>query len=235
MAVTWPSAPTDACTSPLATAAAAAPRARTLHTRLGKILRIDPLDPDGAGPKAYRVPHSNPRVSKSGRNDIWAWGLRNPWRFSFDRKNGNLWIGDVGQGAREEIDRSRSNANGRNAGRGKNYGWYRCEGKRRYPNTSAKCTFGIRPVHDYPHGAGRCAVTGGYVHRGPSAPKWRGLYVGGDYCGRLFVLKANGTVKLSKITPHRISSFGEDAAGRLFATDVASGEILRVRMTGPRP
>lgn len=206
-----------------------------LRTRLGKLLRIDPLDPDGAGPRKYRVPRSNPRVGKSGRNDLWAWGLRNPWRFSFDRKNGNLWIGDVGEGKREEIDRSRSNANGRGAGKGKNYGWSRCEGKRRFPNTSARCRFGTRPVHDYAHGAGRCSVTGGYVHRGPSAPNWKGLYVGGDFCGRLFVLRANGKVKLSKVTPRRFSSFGEDAAGRLFASDLSSGTIYRVNMSGPRP
>lgn len=205
-----------------------------LRTRLGALLRIDPLDPDGAGPKRYRTPGSNPRVGKSGRNDLWAWGLRNPWRFSFDRKNGNLWIGDVGQGVREEIDRSRS-TNGRKAGKGKNYGWNRCEGSRRYPNTSRRCTFGARPVHDYVHGSGRCSVTGGYVHRGPEAASWRGRYIAGDFCGRLFVLSVDGKVRLSKVTGRRIASFGEDAAGRLFATDVVSGQIMRVRMSGPRP
>lgn len=206
-----------------------------LTTRLGALLRIDPLDPDGGGPKRYRTPSSNPRVGKSGRNDIWAWGLRNPWRFSFDRKNGNLWIGDVGQVRREEIDRARSNSAGRNAGKGKNYGWNRCEGTRRYPNTSLKCSFGTRPVFDYAHGNGRCSVTGGYVHRGPSAASWRGLYIGGDYCGRLFVLSADGKVRLSKVTNRRIASFGEDAGGRLFATDVIGGQVLRVALTGPRP
>jgi glucose/arabinose dehydrogenase len=206
-----------------------------LGTRLGKLLRIDPLDPDGGGPKSYRTPSSNPRVGKSGINDIWAWGLRNPWRFSFDRNNGNLWIGDVGQGKREEIDRAKSGANGKGAGKGKNYGWNRCEGKRRYPDTSRSCSFGTRPVHDYAHGAGRCSVTGGYVHRGPGATSWRGLYVGGDYCGRVFVLNSSGAVKLSKTTDRRISSFGEDAAGRIFMTDLLRGRILRVKFSGPRP
>lgn len=206
-----------------------------LGTRLGKLLRIDPLDPDGGGPKSYRTPSSNPRVGKSGINDIWAWGLRNPWRFSFDRKNGNLWIGDVGQGTREEIDRAKSGANGKGAGKGKNYGWNRCEGKRRYPDTSRSCSFGARPVHDYAHGSGRCSVTGGYVHRGPGASDWRGLYVGGDYCGRVFVLNVSGAVKLSKTTDRRISSFGEDAAGRIFATDLLRGRILRVKFSGSRP
>jgi glucose/arabinose dehydrogenase len=206
-----------------------------LSTRLGALLRIDPLDPDGAGPRRYRIPAGNPRVGKSGQNSLWAWGLRNPWRFSFDRNNGNLWIGDVGQGAREEVDRARSNAAGIAAGKGRNYGWNRCEGKREYPDTGSTCTFGTRPVFDYAHGSGRCSVTGGHVHRGPGAPTWRGLYIGGDFCGRLFVLNINGKVKLSRTTNRRIASFGEDAAGRIFATDLASGSIYRVRMTGPRP
>jgi glucose/arabinose dehydrogenase len=206
-----------------------------LGTRLGKLLRIDPLDPDGSGPRAYRTPPSNPRVGKSGSNDIWAWGLRNPWRFSFDRTNGDLWIGDVGQGQREEVNRARSNANGRAAGKGKNFGWNRCEGTRRYPDTSLRCTFGTRPIHDYAHGAGRCSVTGGHVHRGPSAPTWRGLYVGGDYCGRLFVLDRSGTLKYVRNTNRRLASFGEDSAGRLFATDLLGGAIYSVRLNGPRP
>jgi hypothetical protein len=90
-------------------------------------------------------------------------------------------------------------------------------------------------VHDYAQGNGRCSVTGGYVHRGPSAPKWRGLYIGGDFCGRLFVLNVKGKVKLAKVTPRMISSFGEDAAGRMFATDLTSGKVFRVKISGPRP
>jgi glucose/arabinose dehydrogenase len=206
-----------------------------LKTRLGKLLRIDPVDPDGAGPRRFRIPGSNPRVGKTGDNAIWSWGLRNPWRFSFDRDKGNLWIGDVGQGAREEVDRARAGANGKGAGKAKNYGWNRCEGTRRYPNTSLACTFGARPVHDYRHGSGRCSVTGGYVHRGPSAPEWRGLYVGGDFCGRLFVLNGKGSVKYSRITNRRISSFGEDSAGRMFLTDLGNGSVYRVKFGGPRP
>ena len=206
-----------------------------LNTRLGKLLRIDPIDPDGNGPKRYRTPSANPRAGKSGINDIWSWGLRNPWRFSFDRRNGSLWIGDVGQGAREEVDRSAVGSNGVRAGKGANYGWNRCEGKRRYPDTSARCTFGTLPAYQYSHGTGNCSVTGGYVHRGPSAPAWRGLYVAGDFCGRLFVLNNKGRQKYSKQTGLRIASFGEDAAGRLFMTDVISGSIYRVKLRGPRP
>jgi hypothetical protein len=174
-------------------------------------------------------------VGKSGNNDIWAWGLRNPWRFSFDRRSGDLWIGDVGESAREEVNRSPASSRGVGAGKGRNYGWNRCEGRRQYPNTSRSCSFGARPVHDYAHGNGRCSVTGGYVHRGPAARKWHGLYVGGDYCGRLFVLNGAGRVKYSKLTPRRISSFGEDASGRLFMTDLSNGKIYQVGFKGPRP
>jgi glucose/arabinose dehydrogenase len=202
---------------------------------LGKLLRIDPLDPDGGGRRRYSVPSSNPLVGRAGLDEIWAWGLRNPWRFSFDRASGDLWIGDVGQGDREEVDRARADGTGRNAGRGTNYGWSRCEGTRQYPDTGNACRFGTLPVHDYAHGSGRCSVTGGYVYRGPDAAAWRGLYVAGDYCGRLFVLDASGTVRLSRTTSSQIASFGEDAAGRLFATDVASGTIYEVRPSGPRP
>jgi glucose/arabinose dehydrogenase len=174
-------------------------------------------------------------VGKPGNNDLWAWGLRNPWRFSFDRRNGDLWIGDVGQSRREEVNRARSNAQGRAAGKGKNYGWNRCEGTRRYPATSLRCSFGTRPIHDYAHGTGRCSVTGGHVYRGPSAPAWRGLYVGGDFCGRLFVLDRKGSVKYARNTNRRLASFGEDADGRLFATDLLGGGVYRVDLNGPRP
>jgi hypothetical protein len=90
-------------------------------------------------------------------------------------------------------------------------------------------------VHDYAHGTGRCSVTGGHVYRGPVAAAWRGLYVAGDYCGRLFVLDRSGSVRLSRITARRLSSFGEDAAGRLFAADIVAGVIYEVRLSGPRP
>jgi glucose/arabinose dehydrogenase len=204
-------------------------------TLLAKILRIDPLDPDGAGPRRYRVPATNPWVGRQGRDETWAWGLRNPWRFSFDRASGDLWIGDVGQGAREEIDRARADARGLHAGRGTNYGWSRCEGSRRYPATGQACRFGRLPAFDYAHGQGRCSVTGGYVYRGSTDADWRGLYVAGDYCGRLFVLDGQGRVRWSDTTPHGISSFGEDETGRLFAADIAAGSIHLVRFRGPRP
>ena len=204
-----------------------------LDTFLGKLLRIDPLDPDGAGPKRYRVPRSNPLVGRNGRDAIWSWGLRNPWRFSFDRVTGNLWIGDVGESELEEVNRSRVNRNGRNAGRGKNYGWDRCEGHLRY-GTSLPCRFGTRPIHDYRHADDRRSVTGGYVHRGPSAKHWRGLYVAADFYGRLFVLGPRGGTRLSRNSGLNISTFGEDPAGRIFAAHWV-GTIYQVRFVGPRP
>ena len=202
---------------------------QSLATHLGKILRID-VD----GDDTYAIPPSNPFTDGHGLPEIWAYGLRNPWRFSFDRLAGDLYIGDVGQGAREEVNRSRADRGGRNAGQGANYGWNRCEGKRSYPDTGSRCRLGTRPVHDYAHGNGRCSVTGGYVHRGPDASSWRGLYVAGDYCGRLFVLDGRGRVRLSQDAGRNLTSFGEDAAGRIYATDIG-GVVYQVRFSGPRP
>jgi glucose/arabinose dehydrogenase len=200
-------------------------------SKLGKILRIDTRS---SGRRAFRVPSSNPFVGRRGLDVIWAFGLRNPWRFTFDRQTGDLWIGDVGQQRREEVDKASANDAGRNAGRGKNYGWSRCEGRITHPSGGSRCRVGTLPVHDYGHGNGRCSVTGGYVHRGPSAPDWRGLYVAGDFCGRLFVLGQGGSVRHSEVTNRSISSFGEDAAGRIFATDLG-GDILLLGFTGERP
>jgi glucose/arabinose dehydrogenase len=202
------------------------------RSRLGKILRIDPRA--GAG-RPFRVPASNPFVGRRGLDEIWAFGLRNPWRSSFDRLTGDLWIGDVGQSRREEVDLAVANDAGRNAGRGKNFGWSRCEGTLEFrPDPNRACRVGKRPLHDYGHGSGRCSVTGGYVHRGPSAADWHGLYVAGDFCGRLFVLNRRGSVRRSTDTGRSLSSFGEDAAGRIFATDLG-GEVLEVGFVGERP
>lgn len=207
-------------------------------TLLGKILRIDPVDPDGSGPKRYRVPAGNPFVDRKGRDEIWSLGLRNPWRFSFDRSGGDLWIGDVGQKRREEVDRARADGSGLNAGRGLNFGWNDCEGRREYGDSEGDddnlCEQHTRPVHDYAHGSGRCSVSGGYVHRGPRSPAWHGRYVAGDYCGRLFVLSSQGRVLLSKVTARNISSFGEDRAGRIFLVD-HGGSIYLVGFTGSPP
>ncbi len=149
-----------------------AERAQNLSSLLGKLLRIDPRDPDGSGPKHYSSPSSNPFVGVSGaKPQIWALGLRNPWRWSFDRKTGDLVIGDVGQGAWEEVDFAAANSSGLNAGKGDDFGWDVCEGTHAHEANGHDCkTFGVQPIRQYDHSAGRCAITGGYVYRGPDYP-----------------------------------------------------------------
>ncbi len=154
-------------------------RAQDLGQLLGKILRIDPRPaPDGT---PYTIPPDNPFVGTAGaRGEIWSWGLRNPWRFSFDPANGDLWIGDVGQGAREEVD----HASAPNAGKGLNFGWARLEGTR--PVSGVAPPDAVPPVHEYDNPAQGCAVTGGHVYRGTAVPALVGRYVFADFCaGRL--------------------------------------------------
>jgi glucose/arabinose dehydrogenase len=193
------------------------------NTRLGKILRIDPLDPDGTGPKRYAIPSDNPFVGKPGLDEIWAYGLRNPWRNSFDRETGHLWIGDVGQDRYEEIDRAGS-------GKGKNFGWDRLEGRHLYPS-GALCTTNCRtlPVVEYKHKNGNCSIVGGYVSRRAGAPL-EGRYLFGDTCsGRIWDIDAAAT-SVKPGTPHDtslfISSFGEGADGRLYVTDLGGALYL---------
>lgn len=193
------------------------------NTRLGKLLRIDPLDPDGTGPKRYSVPSDNPFVGKPGLDEIWAYGLRNPWRNSFDRQTGDLWIGDVGQDRYEEIDRA-------GTGKGKNFGWDRIEGRHLYPS-GALCTTNCRtlPVVEYKHRNGNCSIVGGYVSRRAGAPL-EGRYVFGDTCtGRIWDIDAAAT-SAKPGTPHDtslfISSFGEAADGRIYVTDLGGALYL---------
>jgi glucose/arabinose dehydrogenase len=154
---------------------------------------------------------------------VWSFGLRNPWRFSFDRSNGDLWIGDVGERRYEEVNLHAS-------GRRVNFGWNRCEGFRRYPG-SGTCTTGKRPLKVYRH-TGHCSITGGYAYRGLGDAAWRGHYVYGDYCsGYVWVINKSGSVRASRNTSHLITSFGEDGSGRLFMV-AKSGRILRVDFTG---
>ena len=196
--------------------------AQNLGSLLGKILRIDPRP---SGTRAYGVPRSNPFVGRSGaRGEIYAYGLRNPWRFSFDRRNDNLSIGDVGQGDVEEIDFVRS-------GRGKNFGWRPFEGRRRYtPGESAPGH--VRPVIQRFHDDGNCSITGGVVVRDRAVPALYGRYVFGDFC--------RGRVESAKLRPGRatqqrttrlrvssLSSFGEDARGRVYATSL-DGPVYRI-------
>jgi len=196
-----------------------------LDTLLGKILRIDV---DGrSGGRPYAIPPDNPFVGREGaRPEIWALGLRNPWRFSFDRGTGDLWIGDVGQASFEEIDTAPAGEPG------VNYGWNTMEGRACFaPETGCDESGLALPVAVYGHDAG-CSVTGGFVYRGARWPDLVGAYLFSDYCsGTIWALdaehpNAGPTVLLE--TGRAISSFGEDEAGELCVTDLAGGELLRV-------
>jgi glucose/arabinose dehydrogenase len=179
---------------------------------LGKMLRIDP---SGTSPgRAYRIPADNPFVGQQGtREEIWALGMRNPWRFTFDKQTGTMWVGDVGQNAREEVDIIT---------KGANYGWNVMEGFNcRQGNNCDKNAFKA-PVIDYATADGNCAVVGGFVYRGEAIAALRGAYVYGDYCsGKVWALRYDG----AKVTEQTqiaavggpMSSFSEDTHGELYA------------------
>ena len=197
------------------------------ETRLGKILRIDPLDPGGPGGQRFSVPGSNPFVGKAGLDEIWAYGLRNPWRNSFDAQTGDLWIGDVGQEKYEEVSRSGD-------GKGLNFGWDRLEGRHLYPS-GGLCSGNCRtlPIVEYKHsvsGDDNCSVVGGYVSR-RSGATLEGRYLYGDTCsGRIWDIPAGysgGSIGAPLDTSLFISSFGEGVDGRLYVVDLG-GRIYRV-------
>jgi glucose/arabinose dehydrogenase len=200
-------------------------------TLLGKLLRIDVLSQRPAG-QEYVVPSDNPFAEGgASRPEIWAYGLRNPWRFSFDRETGDLWIGDVGQGSYEEIDRAFVGE-----GRGANYGWNAMEGNHCFGNGGCIAEDYAAPIAEYNHSRGDCAVIGGYVYRGEAYPSLLGGYVFGDECsGTIRGLVADGPDRQKPVTlldtKHVISSFGEDEAGELYLTDLSSGELLQVVAT----
>jgi glucose/arabinose dehydrogenase len=196
---------------------------QNLGTLLGKLLRIDPRR---SGGRAYGVPASNPFVHRGGaRPEIYAYGLRNPWRFSFDRRTGDLAIGDVGQDHWEELDFAR-----RGRARGVNYGWRPFEGDHRLYNEPAAGA--VKPVLEYSHAGGNCSVTGGYVVRDRGVPSLYGRYVYGDYCkGKLYSVKlgagrATGRRAPALPTVSSLSSFGEDARGRVYVTS-GDGPVYR--------
>jgi glucose/arabinose dehydrogenase len=187
----------------------------------------------------YVSPPTNPYVGKTGLDEIWARGLRNPWRWSFDRATGNLWIGDVGQDRYEEVDRSLVSGS-TPAGRGLNYGWRVLEARACYNPSSGCSTSGkTMPLIAYAHtstGTDNCAVTGGYVYRGTAYPVLVGGYVYGDYCsGRIWVVSAGASspatgtlVRSDTASPHlAISSFGESESGELYVCDL-NGAVYRI-------
>jgi glucose/arabinose dehydrogenase len=203
--------------------------AQNRRVLLGKILRIAP-NVTSAKP-AYRVPPTNPYAhSAVYRHEIWAYGLRNPWRFSFDRSTGDLWIGDVGQDRYEEVDHpGAAQANGR----GRNFGWRMYEGRSCYHGPCSP-SGKVFPVAVYAHGAAGCSVTGGYVYRGSAYPAWRGRYVFGDYCsGRIWWISGSTTARTSmhliSDTSLAISAFGQDAHGELYVVDL-NGTVYRLQL-----
>ena len=182
---------------------------------LGKVLR---LDVDSAEP--YAVPANNPFG-----NEIWAYGLRNPWRLSFDRSTRDLYIGDVGQGEWEEIDFLAAGSTG-----GANFGWDAREGAHDYEGGGTEGM--IDPVAEYSHAEGGCSVTGGYVYRG-SMPEWNGIYLYGDYCtGLIWGLLRSGDTWQTQLLfdmDVTITSFGQDAAGELYLISDNGGVYRLVR------
>ena len=192
--------------------------AQSLSTLLGKMLRISPR-PSGDAP--YGIPPDNPFVGDANaRPEIWAYGLRNPWRYSFDRRTGDLWIGDVGQSAWEEVDLQPADSAG-----GENYGWNLVEGS--HPFKGAVPPGSILPVYEYSHDQGACVVTGGYVYRGSAIPGLDGTYVFADFClGRLEGIRArDGHVEHVDLGPgvQSVTSFGEDASGALYVMSLDGG------------
>jgi glucose/arabinose dehydrogenase len=207
-------------------------RAQNDNELLGKILRIDVNNG-----QPYGIPPTNPFVGMPGkRPEIWAKGLRNPWRFSFDRANGNLIIADVGQDLWEEIDFEAASSLG-----GQNFGWRLMEGMHCY-NPSVNCdTVGLTmPIYEYGHNIG-CAITGGYLYRGGVMPNLDGTYFFADFCAnRIWSFRYDGAnisdfaERTSELAPgpgqsiNSISSFGEDSFGELYVVDLNDGEIFRV-------
>jgi glucose/arabinose dehydrogenase len=192
---------------------------QNLGTVLGSILRIDVSVLSIAGD--YAIPADNPFVGTLGaRPEIWAFGLRNPWRFSFDLETGLLWAGDVGQSSWEEIDI---------ISKGANYGWNIMEGLHCYsPATGCDPSGLTLPLVEYDHSQGRCSVTGGYVYRGDQITSLQGYYIYGDYCsGDIWALAYDGNVVIENIllvdSGLNITSFGEDLAGNLYILDRGGG------------
>ena len=198
---------------------------QSLSTLLGKMLRIDVNTGD-----PYSIPADNPFVNNaSARPEIWAYGLRNPWRYSFDRETGDLYIADVGQNRIEEVSFQAASSSG-----GENYGWNVTEGSSCFsPSTGCDARGFVLPFAEYDHSEG-CSITGGYVYRGKSEPALTGTYLFADFCsGRIWTsIRSEEGVWLTTErlnTGLSISSFGEDESGEIYFTEFVTGEIYRIR------
>ncbi|PKP18503.1 MAG: cadherin [Bacteroidetes bacterium HGW-Bacteroidetes-23] len=199
---------------------------QNLSSLLGKMLRIDVN-----GETGYAIPADNPYVGIAGEDEIWAVGVRNPWKFSFDRLTGDIWIADVGQNAREEINKAASTE------AGLNYGWRCYEGNSAY-NTSgcgdaSNYTF---PIAQYTHAStGGCSLTGGYVYTGTTYPNLQNKYVFADYCSNKigYLPTSGGTITWSTNTfsGYNISSFGQDVNGELYVAGISNGIIAKITDT----
>ena len=214
--------------------------AQSTDTLLGKMLRID-VNQNLTQPPYYGIPLDNPYVTTTGPLEAWAYGLRNPWRFSFDRSKGDLYIGDVGQDEMEEIDYQPAGSAG-----GQNYGWKIMEGTLCNSAGPAGCVVPPPPCDDpsytlpvltYTHDSGRCAVIGGYVYRGGSIPDLQGSYVYGDYCsGEVWAGSQQSGVWSSVLLPVQapsLTAFGQDAAGELYVG--GQGFFARIDPTPAQP
>ena len=208
-------------------------RAQDPNELLGKMLRIDVSQGAVAPNPAYAVPATNPFFGQSGRRgEIWSLGLRNPWRFSFDRQTADLYIADVGQGAWEEVNVATSGSGG---GRGLNYGWRIMEGNHCFSPSSGCSAAGLTmPTLEFDHGNGACSITGGYVYRGPAIPALRGTYFYADFCAgfvRSFHLANGAPIQLFDWPTLRpganITSFGEDGSGELYIM-TSTGGLYRI-------
>ncbi|MEM7048333.1 MAG: PQQ-dependent sugar dehydrogenase [Acidobacteriota bacterium] len=214
-------------------------KAQRADTLQGKLLRLD-VDQNVDTPPYHGIPVDNPFGGvNEPRAEVWALGLRQPWRFSFDRANGDLYIADVGQNEREEVNYQPAAAGG-----GQNYGWRVMEGLSCFdpdpinsdcPATTPSCfdSAYTAPAFDYDQSNGDCSITGGYVYRGPAAPPLVGRYIYGDFCsGNLWAADNGGGTWSSTLLPISLSgvqAFGEDREGRLFATDGST--LFELRMS----
>lgn len=185
-------------------------RAQNINENLGKMLRIDV---DSASP--YGIPATNPYLGIAGNDEIWAVGMRNPWKFSFNRLNGDLWIADVGQNAIEEIHKVTSPLSA-----GLNFGWRCYEGNTAYDTSSLTCppyASTAPPINQYTHVSSRCSITGGYVYTGTTYPNFQNKYFFGDYCtAEIGWVNTSGTITWNYDAEGVITTFGEDMNGELY-------------------